>query len=80
VPWNGIVKNITLKPTRTSYILKMSLTTKLANMQLCVRAHYHATRKNIESRMQVDKPIERASGGDPLLLYKILHLLFFPLL
>ena len=30
--------------------------------------------------MQLDKPIERASGGDPLLLYKILHLLFFPLL
>jgi len=29
--------------------------------------------------MQLDEPIECASGGDPLLLYKILHLLFFPL-
>jgi len=29
--------------------------------------------------MQLDEPVECASGGDPLLLYKILHLLFFPL-
>jgi len=29
--------------------------------------------------MQLDKPIECASGGDPLLLYKNLYLLFFPL-
>jgi hypothetical protein len=29
--------------------------------------------------MQLDKAVECASGGDPLLLYKILHLLFFPL-
>ena len=27
--------------------------------------------------MQLDEPVECASGGDPLLLYKILHLLFF---
>jgi len=27
VPWHGIVKNITLKPTRTPYFLKTSLTT-----------------------------------------------------
>jgi hypothetical protein len=27
----------------------------------------------------LDEPIECASGGDPLFLYKILHLLFFPL-
>ena len=52
---------------------------KLANLQLCGQVHYHATRKNLESRMQLNKPIERASGGDPLLLHKILHLLFFPL-
>jgi hypothetical protein len=52
---------------------------KLANLQLCGQAHYHATRKNLGSKMQLDKPIERASGGDPLLPYKILHLLFFPL-
>ena len=29
--------------------------------------------------MQLDKPAECASGGDPLPLYKILHLLFSPL-
>jgi hypothetical protein len=29
--------------------------------------------------MQLDEPAECASGGDTLLLYKILHLLFFPL-
>jgi len=27
IPWRGIVKNITLKPTRTPYFLKPSLTT-----------------------------------------------------
>ena len=32
--------------------------------------------KNLESRMQLDESVECASGGDPLLLYKILHLLF----
>jgi len=35
--------------------------------------------KNPESRMQLDTPGECDSGGNPLLLYKILHLLFFPL-
>jgi len=29
--------------------------------------------------MQLDEPFESASAGDPLLLYIILHLLFFPL-
>jgi hypothetical protein len=29
--------------------------------------------------MQLDEPVEGASGGDPLLFYEILHLLFFPL-
>jgi hypothetical protein len=28
---------------------------------------------------KLDEPVECASEGDPLLLYKILHLLFFPL-
>jgi len=46
-------------------------------MQLCGRAHYRATRKNIESRMQLDEAAECAPGGDPLLHYKILHLFFF---
>jgi hypothetical protein len=35
--------------------------------------------KNLDSRMLLDQPVESASGGDPLLLYKILYLLFFPL-
>jgi hypothetical protein len=48
-------------------------------MQLFERAHYRATRKNLDSRTQLYEPVEYASGGDPLLLYKITHLLFFPL-
>jgi hypothetical protein len=47
------------------------------NLQLCGRAHYRATRKNLDSRTQLDEPVQCASGGDPLLLYKILNLLFF---
>jgi hypothetical protein len=51
---------------------------KLAKkLQLCGRAHYRATRKNLDSRTQLDEPAECASGGEPLLLHKILHLLFF---
>jgi len=42
-------------------------------------AHYRAARKNLENRTQLDEPVECASGSHPLLLYKILHLLFFPL-
>jgi hypothetical protein len=34
-------------------------------------------KKDLYSRTQLDEPPEGASGGDPLLLYKILHLLFF---
>jgi hypothetical protein len=49
------------------------------HFQLCGWAHYCVTRKNLESRTQLDEPIECSSGGDPLLLYKILHLLFSPL-
>jgi len=48
--------------------------------QLFGRVHYHATRRNLESRTQLEKPVECASGGNPLLLYKILHLLFFLLI
>ena len=40
---------------------------------------YHATRKNLENRIQLNEPGECASGGDPLHLYKILHLQFFRL-
>jgi len=47
------------------------------HLQLRGRTHYRATRKNLESRTQLDEPSEWASGGDLLLLYKILHLLFF---
>jgi hypothetical protein len=38
---------------------------------------FSCTRKYLESRTQLDEPVECASRGDPLLLYKILHLLFF---
>jgi hypothetical protein len=47
------------------------------HLQLCGRAHYHATRKNLEIKTQLDEPVECASESDPLLLYKILYLLFF---
>jgi hypothetical protein len=33
--------------------------------------------KILESRRQLDEPVECPAGGDPLLFYKILHLLFF---
>ena len=33
--------------------------------------------KNLESRTQLDEPTECVSGGDALLLYNILYLLFF---
>jgi len=36
-------------------------------------------KKNLESRTQLDEPVECVSGGGLLLLYKILHLLFSPL-
>jgi len=35
--------------------------------------------EKISSRMQLVEPVECTSGGNPLLLYKILHSLFFPL-
>jgi hypothetical protein len=44
--------------------------------QLFEWAHYLAT-KNLEIRAQLDEAVECVSGGDPLLLYKILYLLFF---
>jgi hypothetical protein len=49
------------------------------HLQLCGLAYYCATRKILESRTQLDEPIECASGVDPLLIYKIMRLLFFPL-
>jgi hypothetical protein len=48
-------------------------------LQLCGRAHNRATRKNLDNRTQLDEFVECASGGDPLLLQKILHLLSLPL-
>jgi len=42
-------------------------------------AHYRATKENLESRKHLGEPVECTSAGDPILLYKILHLLFFPL-
>ena len=35
--------------------------------------------KNLESRTQLDGPVNCASAGDPLLIYKIQHMLFSPL-
>jgi hypothetical protein len=49
------------------------------HLQIFGMAHYRATRKNFESRTQQDEPDECAAGGDPLLLYKVQLLLFFPL-
>jgi hypothetical protein len=49
------------------------------NFQLCGRANYRATRKNLETRKQLEESVKRSSGCNLLLLYKILHLLFFPL-
>ena len=49
------------------------------HLQFCGRAHYRAARKSLERRTQLDEPVECASGGDPLHIYKIQHLLFFPL-
>jgi hypothetical protein len=40
------------------------------HLQLCGQAHYHATRKNLEGRTQLDEPVECASGGPPLLHLK----------
>jgi len=40
------------------------------HLQLCGRAHYRVTGKNLESRPQLDEPAESASGGDPLLFIK----------
>ena len=48
-------------------------------MQLCGRVHYHETRKNLESRRQLDEPAECTSGGNPVRLYTILHLQSFHL-
>ena len=49
------------------------------HLQLFERTHYHATRKNLENRTQLDQPVECISGGDPLLLYRNLLLLFCPM-
>jgi hypothetical protein len=50
------------------------------HLQLCGRARYRATTQNLESRTQLDETVESASGADPLLLYKILHLQYIRLL
>ena len=48
-------------------------------LQIFGRAHYRATRKHLEGRRQLEEPAECAAEDDPLRLYKILHLLFSPL-
>jgi hypothetical protein len=47
------------------------------HLQLLERAHCRSARNNLEKRTQMDEPVECISGGDPLLLQKILHLLFY---
>jgi hypothetical protein len=51
---------------------------KLANTCSFVGGHIIVQQEKISSRTQLDEPTE-CTSGDPLLLYKILHLLFFPL-
>jgi len=45
-----------------------------------VGGHIIEQQEKISSRTHLDEPVECTSGDDPLLLYKILHLLFFPLI
>jgi hypothetical protein len=52
---------------------------KLANTCSLVGGRIIVQQKYLESRTQLDEHVDCASGGDPLLLHKILHLLFFPL-
>ena len=52
---------------------------KLANTCSFVGWHIIMQQEKVSSRSQLDEPVECASGGIPLLLYNILHLLFFPL-
>jgi len=51
---------------------------KLANTCSFVGGCIIVQQEKISSRMQLAEPVECASEGDPLLLYKILHLLFIP--
>jgi hypothetical protein len=44
-----------------------------------VGGHIIVQQKNLENSTQLDEPVESASRDNPLLLYKILHLLFPPL-
>jgi hypothetical protein len=70
---------INLESTRGDKGLYQFFGSKIGkHLQLCGRAHYCATRKNLESKTQLDEPAECASGGDLVLLYKILRLLIFP--
>ena len=52
---------------------------KLTNTCRFVAGCIIVQQEKISRRSQPDEPVECASEGDPLLLYKILHLLFFPL-
>jgi hypothetical protein len=52
---------------------------KLANAFSFVGGRIIVQQENILRAEQLDVPDECVSRGDPLLLYKILHLLFFPL-
>ena len=68
---------INLQSTAGDKGLQQILASKIGkNLQLFGQAHYRATRKNLERGAQLEEPVECASGGDLLLLYKILRFLF----
>jgi hypothetical protein len=52
---------------------------KLAHTCSFVGRRIIVQQEKIPSRTKLDEPVESASGGNPLLLYKILELLFLPL-
>jgi hypothetical protein len=52
---------------------------KLAKTCSFVGGRIIVQKKNLVGRTLLAEPLECASGGDPLLLYEIMHLLFFPL-
>jgi len=55
------------------------LVKKLAKLAALWAGALLCNKKNLERRTQLDERADCASGVDSLFLYKILHLLFFPL-
>ena len=55
------------------------LVQKLANTCSFVGGHFIMQQEKFSRTTQLDEPTECVSRGNPLLIYKILHLLFFRL-